>query len=51
MSDWKAKRFWKDATVVETDGGFTVELDGRGDQDTGEAFAGGPDPRHGREGR
>lgn len=30
MSDWKAKRFWKDATVVETDGGFTVELDGRG---------------------
>ncbi|MEP3685560.1 MULTISPECIES: ATP12 family chaperone protein [Sulfitobacter] len=29
MSDWKAKRFWKDAAVVEVDGGFTVELDGR----------------------
>ena len=29
MSDWKAKRFWKEAAVVETDGGHTVELDGR----------------------
>lgn len=29
MSEWKAKRFWKDAKVVEVDGGFTVELDGR----------------------
>jgi len=29
MTDWKAKRFWKDAAVVEVDGGFTVELDGR----------------------
>ncbi|NOD65711.1 MULTISPECIES: ATP12 family chaperone protein [unclassified Ruegeria] len=29
MSDWKPKRFWKESTVVETDGGFTVELDGR----------------------
>ena len=29
MSDWKAKRFWKDAAVVEVEGGFTVELDGR----------------------
>ena len=30
MSEWKAKRFWKAASVVEIDGGFTVELDGRG---------------------
>lgn len=29
MSDWKAKRFWKEARVVEADGGHTVELDGR----------------------
>ncbi|WP_299637366.1 ATP12 family protein [uncultured Ruegeria sp.] len=29
MSDWKPKRFWKNSTVVEADGGFTVELDGR----------------------
>jgi chaperone required for assembly of F1-ATPase len=30
MSEWKAKRFWKAAGVVETDDGFAVELDGRG---------------------
>lgn len=29
MSAWKAKRFWKQATAVETEGGFTVQLDGR----------------------
>lgn len=29
MSDWKAKRFWEQAAVVPTDGGHTVELDGR----------------------
>ena len=29
MSDWKAKRFWKDAAVVGVEDGFTVELDGR----------------------
>lgn len=29
MSGWTAKRFWKDASVVETEGGFTVLLDGR----------------------
>jgi chaperone required for assembly of F1-ATPase len=29
MSNWKPKRFWKEATVVEVDGGFTVQLDGR----------------------
>ncbi len=29
MSEWKAKRFWKEASVVEMDQGFTVELDGR----------------------
>lgn len=29
MSDWEAKRFWKAATVVALDGGFTVQLDGR----------------------
>lgn len=30
MSEWKAKRFWKAAAVVEVDAGYTVELDGRG---------------------
>lgn len=29
MSEWKAKRFWKEASAEETDGGFTVRLDGR----------------------
>lgn len=29
MSEWKAKRFWKAASVVETPEGFTVQLDGR----------------------
>ena len=30
MSAWKAKRFWKASEVVETEGGYTVTLDGRG---------------------
>lgn len=29
MSAWKAKRFWKDATVETVEGGYTVRLDGR----------------------
>ncbi len=29
MSDWKAKRFWKEAATVAGEGGFSVELDGR----------------------
>lgn len=29
MSGWAAKRFWKEASVEEVDGGFTVRLDGR----------------------
>ena len=29
MSEWKAKRFWKEATVEDAEGGFTVKLDGR----------------------
>lgn len=29
MSDWKAKRFWKNAHVVAVDGGFAVHLDER----------------------
>ncbi len=29
MSGWKAKRFWKETTVGEIDGGFQVLLDGR----------------------
>ena len=29
MSEWKAKRFWVEAKVVDADGRFTVELDGR----------------------
>ncbi|UYV36347.1 ATPase [Rhodobacteraceae bacterium D3-12] len=29
MSEWKAKRFWKEASVVPEGQGFTVHLDGR----------------------
>lgn len=29
MSGWSARRFWKDATVVPAEGGFTVHLDAR----------------------
>lgn len=29
MSEWKQKRFWKQASVAETEEGFAVELDGR----------------------
>lgn len=29
MSDWKAKRFWKEAAVVPSGDGFAIELDGR----------------------
>jgi chaperone required for assembly of F1-ATPase len=29
MSDWKTKRFWKEASVSSEDGGFGVRLDGR----------------------
>lgn len=29
MSEWKAKRFWKEATVIEAENGFAVTLDGR----------------------
>ena len=29
MSEWKAKRFWKEASVVGDDAGFAVALDGR----------------------
>ncbi|CUK15140.1 ATP12 chaperone protein [Ruegeria denitrificans] len=29
MSDWKPKRFWAECAVVDAEGGFTVELDGR----------------------
>ena len=29
MSEWAAKRFWTDATVVTSDAGFAVQLDGR----------------------
>ncbi|MEC8573429.1 MAG: ATP12 family protein [Pseudomonadota bacterium] len=29
MSEWKQKRFWKEVTVADTEGGFAVELDGR----------------------
>lgn len=29
MSDWKAKRFWKTAEVIDAEDGFTVALDGR----------------------
>lgn len=29
MAEWTAKRFWKEASVVEAGDGFTVHLDGR----------------------
>lgn len=29
MSGWAKKRFWKETSVAEVEGGFTVELDGR----------------------
>ncbi|SMX30989.1 ATP12 family chaperone protein [Actibacterium lipolyticum] len=29
MSGWKNKRFWKEATCAEVEGGFAVHLDGR----------------------
>ena len=29
MSQWKAKRFWKEARATEVEGGFAIELDGR----------------------
>ena len=29
MTEWKAKRFWKNANVVSVEAGFTVELDDR----------------------
>lgn len=29
MTEWKAKRFWKEAQVVQTGDGWTVTLDGR----------------------
>ncbi|WP_170372852.1 ATP12 family chaperone protein [Ruegeria arenilitoris] len=29
MSEWKPKRFWTGSAVVATDGGYTIELDGR----------------------
>lgn len=29
MTEWKAKRFWTEATVAEAEGGFRVLLDGR----------------------
>lgn len=29
MSDWKAKRFWENATAAPAEGGFAVLLDGR----------------------
>ncbi|MFY0311908.1 ATP12 family chaperone protein [Leisingera sp. D0M16] len=29
MSGWAQKRFWKEVSVAESDGGFAVELDGR----------------------
>lgn len=30
MTEWKAKRFWNEVTVVDVPGGFRVMLDGRG---------------------
>lgn len=29
MSEWKQRRFWKEAASVEVDGGWSIELDGR----------------------
>lgn len=37
MTEWKAKRFWKEVTVVELQDGFRVLLDGRGVNTPGKA--------------
>lgn len=29
MAEWAPKRFWKETSVIEAEGGFTVQLDGR----------------------
>ncbi|MDQ2093858.1 ATP12 family chaperone protein [Rhodalgimonas zhirmunskyi] len=29
MSEWKAKRFWKEAAPIESDNGYEIHLDGR----------------------
>ncbi|QQA43359.1 ATP12 family chaperone protein [Pelagovum pacificum] len=29
MSEWKAKRFWKETAVMEAEGGYSIALDGR----------------------
>ncbi|MGB0959016.1 MAG: ATP12 family chaperone protein [Halocynthiibacter sp.] len=29
MAEWKAKRFWTEETIVEVEGGFEIQLDGR----------------------
>jgi chaperone required for assembly of F1-ATPase len=38
MSGWAAKRFWKEATVAEVDGGYGVTLDGRALRTPAKAF-------------
>jgi len=30
MSEWKMKRFWSEVTPKPVEGGFAIELDGRG---------------------
>ena len=30
MSEWAKKRFWSDVAAIEVEGGFAIELDGRG---------------------
>ncbi len=37
MTEWKAKRFWKESSVEAADGGFRVLLDGRGVATPGKA--------------
>ena len=29
MSEWKQKRFWKEAAAVKESGGWAIQLDGR----------------------
>ena len=45
MSGWANKRFWTAATVEETDGGYTVTLDGRAVKTPGKSPLVVPTPR------
>jgi len=47
MSGWAKKRFWKEETVDEEQGGFSVLLDGRALRTPAKATSGCADPHAG----